>query len=350
MTSAPRGVASIALGAVLLVSCARIGSGGTTAQPADIYAAGPTVTDVRALFGDNNWWPGTPSFEVRPLDAASTSFTQRFSITQRFLHIGSAEEFDVRHTVYDKVSSATARMKDVQGAFGASPTSPKVGDQVLYYGLLGSGGAPYVTRTYVRLGQIITEIVWSRKDGIPTVTQLGKNAVKAIDGLKRVTAGKVRPSPLSVSQGELPPAGLDMTLLGSTQLPIEAWLVMADVALPGPVATLLHGEGVDNFVFGDYALNGDTHMEVRAALLTFNSAADATDWVNTFGPGTPDQNGIYSGYLDNVGEYHYLMATGKVGAMLVCRSTIDAEAASRACESPMERTAIGWKLTLSGVV
>jgi hypothetical protein len=342
-------VASIALGAVVLVSCAKIGSGGTTAQPADIYAAGPTVADVRALFADNNWWPGTPSFEVRPLDAASMSFTQRFSITQRFLHIGSAEEFDVRHTVYDKVSSATAQMTNVQGAYGASPTSPKVGDQVLYYGLLGNGGAPYVTRTYVRLGQIVTEIVWSRKDGIPTVTQLGKNAAKVIDGLKKITGGKVRPSPLSVSPGDLPPAGLDVTLLGSTQLPIEAWLVMADVALPGPVATLLHGEGVDNFVFGDYALNRDTHMEVRAALLKFNSAADANDWVNTFGPAAPDQNGISSGYLDNVGEYHYLMSTGKVGAMLVCRSTIDSEAASRACESPMDRTAIGWKLSLSGV-
>jgi hypothetical protein len=349
LTSAQRWTAFVAAGAVMLVSCAKIGSGGTTAQPADIYAAGPSVSDVRALFSDNNWWPGTPSFEVRPLDAASTPFTQRFSITQRFLHIGSAEEFDVRHTVYDKVSSATARMTEVQGALGASPTSPKEGDQVLYYGLVSGGGAPYITRTYVRLGQIITEIDWSRKDGIPTVAQLGRNAAKVIDGLKKVTAGKARPSPLTVNANQLPPPGLDVTLLGSTQLPIEAWLVMADVALPGPVATLLHGEGVDNFVFADYALNRDTHMEVRAALLTFASAADANDWVNTFGPGTLDQNGISSGYLDNVGEYHYLMATGKTGAMLVCRSTIDTEAASRACEAPMERTAISWKLSLTGV-
>src|SRR6266849_2918692 len=161
---------------LLLMSCAKLGSSaGSNVQPADIYAAGPTVADVRTLFGDSNWWPGPPSFEVRPLDAAETPFTQRFSITQRFLHIGSAEEFDVRYTVYDKTSSATTRMTELHNAFGASPTSPKVGDQVLYYGLVSSGGAPYITRTYVRLGQIVTEVDWSRKDGIPTVTQLGKN-------------------------------------------------------------------------------------------------------------------------------------------------------------------------------
>jgi len=350
LTSTPRLIASFALAAVTLVSCTRIGSSGTAPSSAEIYAAGPTVSEVRTLFGDSNWWPGPPSFEVRPLDAAETPLTQRFSITQRFLHIGSAEEFDIRYTVYDKTSSATTRMTAAQNSFGASPTSPKEGDQVLYYGLVSSGGAPYITRTYVRLGQIVAEILWSRKDGIPTVTQLGRNAAKVVEGLKKVTSGKVHPSPVIVSPTQLPPAGLDITLLGSTELPIEAWLVMADVAIPGPVATLLHGQGVDTFVFADYALNRDTHMEVRAALLTFGSATDATDWVNTFGPGTIDQNGISSGYLDNVGEYHYLIATGKTGAMLVCRSTIDTEAASRACESPMERTAIAWKLGLSGVV
>src|SRR5260370_8218241 len=89
------------LGAMVLVSCARIGSGGTSAQPAELYAAGPTVSDVRALFGDDNWWQGPPSFQVRPLDAATTSFTQRFSVAHRFLRISTAQEFLLLYTVSD---------------------------------------------------------------------------------------------------------------------------------------------------------------------------------------------------------------------------------------------------------
>src|SRR5713226_10726961 len=126
---------------LLLMSCAKLGSSaGSNVQAADIYAAGPSVTDVRTLFGDNNWWPGPPSFGVRPLDAASIPNAQRFSVTQRFLHLGSAEGWDVRYTVYDRTGSATSQMTSVQNAYGASPSSPKVGDQVLYYGLISSGG------------------------------------------------------------------------------------------------------------------------------------------------------------------------------------------------------------------
>jgi len=347
LTRAPRLIALVALAAIVSVSCAKLGSGGaTSAQPADIYAAGPSVGDVRTLFGDNDWWPGPPSFGVRPLNAASIPFTQRFSITQRFLHLGSAEALDVRYTVYDKTSSATTQMTNVQGAYGASPSSPKVGDQALYYGLLGNGGAPYVTRTFVRLGQIVVEILWSKKDGIPTLTQLGRNATKVVDGLKKVTTGKVRATAQAVDQKLLPPPGLDITYLGSAQLPIEAWLVMADVGIPGPVLPLLHGEGVSDFTFGDYALNNDTHMEVRAGLLTFSTAAAATDWVNTFSNATPDQSGIAGSYIDALGVYHYLFASGTHGGMLVCISTASTEAASRACEGPMLRTAIAWKLGL----
>lgn len=344
-----RFIALLSLGAVLLVSCAKLGSSaGSNVQPADIYAAGPTVTDVRTLFGDNNWWPGPPSFGVRPLDAASTPNAQRFSVTQRFLHLGSAEALDVRYTVYDKATSATTQMTTVQNAYGASPTSPKVGDQVLYYGLMSSGGAPYVTRTFVRLGSVIAEILWSKKDGIPTLSQLGKNATKVVNGLKKVTTGKVHASAQPVDQKLLPPPGLDITLLGSTQLPVEAWLVMADVGIPGPVLTLLQSEGVNDFAYGDYALNNDTHMEVRAGLLTFSTAAAATDWVSTFSSSAPDQSGIAWSYIDNLGLYHYLFATGTHGGMLVCSATVSTEAASRACESPLLRTAIAWKVALAG--
>ena len=346
-------IAVIPLIALVLVSCSRIGSGGATAQPADIYASALSTNDVRTLLGDSNWWAGPPSFSVRPLDAASIPFTERYSITQFFMHLGTAEELVIRYTVYDKTSSATTVMTDYQNFYGASPTSPKVGDAVLYYGLGGSGGAPYITRTFVRVGQIIVALIWARKDGIPTVQQLGRNASKVVNALKKAS-GKSHPAPQAVDPKSLPPPGLDVTLLGSTQLPIEAWVVMDLIALPEAALTLLHTGGVNDFAYGDYALNDDTHMEVRTAMLTFSTAAAAADWATTFSPGTPDQAGIASAYIPvsgssaAAGEYHYLFVSGTHGGMLVCRPTIDGEAASRACESPVERTAVAWKIALGG--
>ncbi len=350
-----RSVGLVALAALVMVSCAKLGSTGSNPQPADIYAAGPNVSDVRGLFGgDANWWQGPPSFQVRPLDAATVSFTERFSVTQTFIHLGTAEQMVVRYTVYDKTSSATTQMTDLQIAFGLSPSTPKVGDQVLYYGLGGSGAAPYITRTFVRVSQIVVQVIWSRKDGVPTVTQLGKNATKFVDGLKKVLAGKVSASPQAVNQKYLPTPGLDITYLGSAQLPIEAWLVMDGLALPEAALTVLHGEGTSNFVFGDYVLNNDTHMEVRTALLPFPSATAATDWASTFAPGTPDQAGVASAYIPvggtpAAGEYHYFFTAGAYGGMLICKPSLDGEAATRECEAPLERTAIAWKLTLGGL-
>ena len=345
-------IALVTLAAIVLASCTRAAS--TTAQPADIYTAGPSVADVRTLLGDSNWWPGPPSFGVRPLDAETTHYTQRFFLTQRFIRVGTAEEFLVNYTVFDKTSSATTKMTDFENAFGSSPSSPKVGDQVLYYGLGGSGGAPYITRTFVRLGQIVVLIIWSRKDGIPTVQQLGKNAAKVVDGLKKVVAGKVRPSPQVVDKKLLPPPGLDITFLGAAKLPIEAWLVMENIAIPIAGLDLLQSAGISDWVFGDYALNHNTHMEVRSALLTFPTAAAAADWASTWTSATPDQSGIASSYVDisggveGAGEYHYFFVSGTYGAMLVCRASGEGEAASRACEKPMERTAIAWKINLGG--
>lgn len=345
-------LAFVGVAAVLLASCAKLGTSSTNVQPADLYAAGPTQSDVRSLLGDSNWWAGPPSFAVRPLDASTTPYTERYSITQFFLRIGTAEEFVVRYTAYDKTSSATTAMTGYQNAYGASPTSPKVGDAVLYYGLGGSGGAPYITRTFVRVGQIIVVLVWARKDAIPTVQQLGRNASRVVDRLKQVTGGKSHPSPQAIDQKLLPTPGLDITFLAATTLPIETWVVMDQIGLPEAALQLLHNGGATDFVYGDYALNDDTHMEVRSAMLTFASAAAAADWATTFAPGTPDQAGIASAYIPvsgtstAAGEYHYLFVSGTHGGMLVCKPTIDGEAASRACEAPMERTAVAWKLAL----
>src|SRR5260370_41457851 len=310
------------LGAMVLVSCARIGSGGTSAQPAELYAAGPTVSDAGALVGDDIWWQGPPSFQVRPLDAERTSFTQRFSVAQRFLRIGTAEEFVVQYTVFDKTSSATTRMTGLQQALGASPSSPKVGDQVLYYGLPGSGGAPYITRTFVRVGQIVVSIIWARKDPTTAVQLLGRIAVKVVGGLKKTTSARVWETPAPVDQKLLPPPGLDITFLGAAQLPVEAWLVMVNIGIPTAGLKLLHDAGVTDFAYGDYALNNDTHMEVRSALLTFATATAASDWASTWSPRTPDQSNIASAYMptagvEDSGEYHYSFTAGPLGGSVV---------------------------------
>ncbi len=338
------------LAAIALVSCARPGAGSTTAQPADINAAGPTISDVRTLLGDSNWWQGPPSFGVRPLDASSLPDTVRFSLTQRFVHIGSAELFDVTYTVYDKVSTATTQMNTMFTRYSATSGNPKVGDQVLYLKTTNiSGPAPFITHTFVRLGGVIVEIDWARKDGMPSVPQMGRNASKVVDGLKKATEGKAHPSPLTVDQKLLPPPGLDITFLGGTRLPVESWLMMNNAALPMPALQVLQGDGVNDFLFGDYALNRDPRMEVQAALLTFSTAAGAAAWAGTFSTGQPDPTtGVAGAYIDALGEYHYFLVSGVHGAMLVCKSATDGEAASRACESPMDRTALAWKISLGG--
>jgi len=343
-----------AVAALALVSCARPGSGSSNLKPADLYAAGPTVSDVRALFGDNNWWQGPPSFEVRPLDAASINATERFSVSQRFIRIGTAEEFFVHYTLYDKVTSATTVMTDLKNAFSASTPVQKVGDDTLYLSGPGGGGAPYIGRTIFRLGQVLVQVSWARKDGPATVNQLQKNGATVLAGLKKVVDGKVRVIPPKADPKLLPNPGLDITYLGSAQLPVEAWAVMDRSAVPGTLVDAMHQLGINDFAYGDYALNNDTHMEVRTALFTFPSPVAATQWVTLVGPGKPDASGIdwayrpMSGSMEGAGEYVYYLTSGTHGVMMICAPTISGEAASRACEKPMERVAIGWLAALGG--
>ncbi len=345
---------TLALVAVALVgaSCAQLTGSGFTSKPADVYTAFPNQGDVRSLFGDDNWWVGPPSFGVLPLDAATTPSTVRFTIGQSYVHMGTAEQLFARYTVYDKVASATSAMSEYQTSYGTSPSSPKVGDQVLYYGLQGSGGAPFASRTFVRVGQIVVQLVWTRKDVQATLGQLGKNAARFIARLKDPT--KLRAKGGSVDPTLLPPPGLDITLLGTTKLPVESFVIMILAALPDPILALMRRAGISDFSYADYALNNDTHMEVQLGLLNFPTAADAADWANTFSPGTPDSNGIAGAYLPvggtpAAGVYHYVFSSGPYGALLVCRSSIDGEAASRECEDPLKSTALAWKLSLGGL-
>lgn len=275
---------------------------------------------------------------------------EKFHVLTRFEHIGTAESFDIEYTLWDSSSSATTLMTNAQAALGTSVTGPKVGDQVLYYGSMGSGAAPYVTETLIRIGPTVTTIALGLKDAFPPVSKLGKIASKVTARLKDLLAGKVHVSPLPTSDTSmLPPPGPDLTLLASTKLPIEAFVVMSGSASPDAVAGILHAAGADTIVFGDYALDRDTRMEVRAGLFNFNSTQQASAWVEALrGSSIPDQQGIATFYDNGSGQYFSLFTAGTKAALLVCRSAAAAEAASRACESPLSRVAPAWQLSLTG--
>ena len=343
-------VALIALLAVITTACStRLPGSGTSAQPSDFYGATPTLSDVRSLLGVSNWWPGPPSFGVRPLDSATMPFNERFHVITRFAHLGTAETFEIEYTLWDSTSSATTQMTNIQSAFGTSANGAKVGDQVLYYGSQTPGAAPFGTATFVRTGRVVTTITLNLKDAFPSVSQLGKIATKVTSRLKDVLAGKVHVSPLPASDVSLlPPRGPDLTMLGSLLLPIEAFAVMAGSASPEALAKVLHANGVDSIVFGDYALDSDTHMEVRAGLFTFITAQDASAWTDDLRAGNSfDQNGIATYYDAVTGQYFSLFSAGTKAAILVCRATSDVEAASRACEAPLSRVGPAWMLSLT---
>jgi hypothetical protein len=147
----------------------------------------------------------------------------------------------------------------------------------------------------------------------------------------------------------LPPPGPDLTLLGSTKLPVEAFIVMSGSASPDAIAGIMHAAGADTIVFGDYALDRDTRMEVRAGVFNFSSSQQASTWVEALrGSAIPDQQGIATFYDNGSGQYFSLFTAGTKAALLVCRSAATGEAASRACESPLSRVAPAWQLSLTG--
>jgi len=343
-------VAAMLAMTVGLSACA-IGGSTFNGKPADVYSVIPTQDDVRKVMADDGWWMGPPSFQVKPLDYDIIPATQRFGVSVQYEHLGSAEVLLANYTVFDKASSATSVMNDYQTVYGSSPTTPRVGDQVLYYAMAGSGAAPYVARTFVRVGQIIARIVWTRKDSVPNVNQLGKLATLFSGGLKNIS--KAHGSFKQPDKKFLPPPGLDITPLGAAVLPIEAMAVMLRAALPGSLVDFLHQNGIDNFAYGDYVLNNDVHMEVQTAVLSFPTSSAAADWASASAAGPADANGISGGYIATGGspaggEYHYIFTSGIYGAELICKPSVEGEAASRECEDPMSRTALAWKQALGG--
>jgi hypothetical protein len=352
LTKGLKAFAATAAFAILLGACTRglSSPGSVNAQPPDLYAAMPSLADVRALLGDEQWWPGPPSFGVRPLDVSSMPFNEKFSVSQSYVHVGSAETFGIDYEMWNDATIAKSHMSSVQTALGSSAitSGPKVGDQAIYYGTQGSGAAPYQTVSIVRVGQFVAVIGLNLKGSFPKLAQLGKNATKVVSGLKDLTSGKLRGSPLSAADATVLPApDLDISLLGAARISVESAVVMIQAPSIDLLAQTLRGQGVNDVVFGDYALNNDTRMEVRASVYAFLTEQDASDWLTLLrGSNQIDQAGIAAFYDAEHGEYRFLFASGTKGALLICRSTADQEAASRSCEAPVSRVIDAWKLTL----
>src|SRR5260370_42094998 len=135
------------------------------------------------MLGDSNWWEGPPTFEVRPLNAETLARTVRFGMTQEFIHIGTAEAFLVHYTVYQTTTAATTRMTDLQNLLGpAQATSPKVGDQVMYYGEAGTNGGPRLARHLGRPGGSIVGGAGGRKEGGGCLAQHRKKTATSAAG------------------------------------------------------------------------------------------------------------------------------------------------------------------------
>jgi hypothetical protein len=193
----------------------------------------------------------------------------------------------------------------------------------------------------------VTTITLSLKDAYPKVAQLGKIAAKVESGVKDLVSGKSHSSPSTVDSTVLPPAGLAITLLGTATISVEAAMVMIDAPSIDAIAQTLRNRGLSEVPFGDYALDNDTHMEVRASVFRFVTAKDAMDWAADLRGTFPlDANGIAGFYDAAHGRYMFVFAAGTSTALLICRSTAETEAASRACEAPLSSVASAWMLSM----
>lgn len=325
----------------------------------DVYAASPSTADAHSLLGGGDWWTSAPTFATRPLDAGSMSSSVHYQVIRRYANVGTAETWKVVYTSFASVSAATNVVTNIQNSAGAGVSGPSAGDKVLYYGQqltqnTGSAqsGAPYETLTIIRSGAFVVESTWDRKDGFPTISQLGKVGSKLVSRLKDAVAGKLHGTLISTEdQATLPPPNRAMTLLGAVRLPIQAVPLMINAAAPTEVAKMFTDLGVSDFVFGDYVLDQDTHMEVQAAVFNFTRSSDASSVFDTFrGTVTPDANGLVKSYNDTTGpgQYDVEFVSGTHMGLMICRSTAEAsnEAASRACETPIEVVSAAWAASL----
>jgi hypothetical protein len=306
---------------------------------------------MRQVLGDNNWWPLPPSYRVPPLEFDRSPAFIKFDVEQGYLHVGTAEVATITYLVLPSTSRAALVMTGLLGAQAMPVTSPRVGDQVVYIEAKSTGAAPFDATAYVRVGPTITGIDWFRRDAYSSPNQMSKFAAKAIARVKDVVAGKFHASPPpQVDKSQLPPPGFEITLLGYARVPTESVVLeLGYSSAPQQIAALLHQGGVNDALYGDYVLNADTHMEVKTLLLNFSDASIAGQWLDAIRGGTPlDANGIFSIYSQTRGEYFFAFVSGSKAALLTCASTGPTEAASRACEVPLQDGSNAWKLSLGG--
>jgi hypothetical protein len=90
-------------------------------------------------------------------------------------------------------------------------------------------------------------------------------------------------------------------------------------------------------------------MEVKTLLMHFADATLASQWLDAIRGTTPlDANGVFSFYSQTRGEYFFAFVAGSESALLTCAPTVPTEAASRACEVPLQDGSAAWKLSLGG--
>lgn len=344
-------MAAIVVLALALAACGRTT---TSVGPtlANVYGGGMRIGDIKSSLDDSsNWWPGPPQFGTRPLDSSTRPEEERFDVTFRYLHNGTAETLNLVYRVWYSSTLASAIISTTKQAVGTTASGPSAGDDVLYLSQkMPFGAAPYATQTLVRVGQVIIEITWSRSQTFASTNAQGNIARKAVAKLKQYTSGSGRSAaPTAPDPRLLPPDGEDLTRLGTDSLPVE--VVPQMVAFPAPAqgAAIFHDLGANDFVFGDYALNADTHMEVQTAAFTFSGQTASAQWLDQFvGKSNLDQNGDFFTFDNVTGQYIVAFGVGSTGVLMICRSSVDLEAASRACESPLTRVASAWKSQLGG--
>lgn len=334
---------------------------GSSAKIIDVYTASPTTSDARSLLGGDNWWTSAPTFAQRPLNAASMSSNIHYQVIRRYSNVGTAEAWKVVYTEFASTSAATTILDNVQTNLGAGVSGPNAGDKVLYYGqqtqqtsATNQGAAPFETLTIIRVGAFVIESTWDRQDGFPSVSQLGKIAGQLASRLKDAVSGRIRGTIIPASDiATLPPPNATMTLLGAVRLPIQAVPLMLNAPAPTEVEKMFTDLSVKDFVYGDYALDEDTRMEVQTATFKFSSESDANNVFDTFrGTDSPDANGLVKSYNDATGpgQYDVVFVSGSYVGLMICRSTSEDsnEAASRACETPIEVVSAAWEGTLKG--
>jgi len=342
-------VAFVAL--LLGAACTRSGaSGGSSAgTPEQIYAAGPTVDEVRSTLGSETWWPATPSFRIRPLGLPTMSETVRFGITQHYVHVGTSELLIADYSVYNTSAAATTVFNNIQKSV-STVSGPRAGDQTIYFGNKSpTDTALYDTSAIVRVGQVLIGVDLTKGQGFADVNTMGRLANKLVSRLKSALAGKVKPSPLpSTDRGLLLPLGTDVTLAAAVRLPIEAAAELLGASSPQDVTDSFTKVDVKDFLFGDYALNADLNMEVRAIVFSFSSPSDAAGWIDlAIGTANLDASGVASGYASSIGQYYAFILAGPHVGLLFCNSLSPYEAASRACESPIGRLIGAWQTRLA---